>query len=230
MSDFDTKEISDIKIEDPLNFLTAAEKEAYIRAQDAGRMRARREELSRTQELQRLEEERIAEEHRRSKEQAELAARRARARKRRAIERRREEREKELRNERIVRIASIVTGTLILIALLVIGASYVKSYFDDRAEEDQIAADADGSVLPEEEEDGGGASALPEGFTAMNDTVKTTTDLRLRSTPDSSVDNNIVTTATKGSELKRTGINDAIGWSQVNYNGQTLYCASKYLE
>ena len=70
MSDFDTREISDIKIEDPLNFLTAAEKEAYIRAQDAERMKAKREELSRTQELQRLEEERIEREHRRSKEEA----------------------------------------------------------------------------------------------------------------------------------------------------------------
>ena len=70
MSDFDTKEISDIRIEDPLNFLTAAEKEAYIRAQDAERMKAKRKELSRTQELQRLEEERIAEEQRRSRQEA----------------------------------------------------------------------------------------------------------------------------------------------------------------
>lgn len=228
MSDFDTREISDIKIEDPLNFLTAAEKEAYIRAQDAERMKAKREELSRTQELQRLEEERIEREHRRSKEEA---ARRARARKRRAMEQRRAEQEREDKMERIVRIASIVTGTLILVLLLVIGVSLIRNYFVNRAEENQIAADADGSVVPGAED--GDQTAAPveaEGFTAMNDTVTTTTDLRLRSTPDSSVDNNIVATAAKGTELKRTGINDAIGWSQVEYNGQTLYCATRYLQ
>lgn len=228
MSDFDTREISDIKIEDPLNFLTAAEKEAYIRAQDAERMKARREELSRTQELQQLEEERIEREHRRSKEEA---ARRARARKRRAMERRRAEEEREDRIEKLVRIASIVTGSLILILLLVIGASLIRNYFVNREEENQIAADADGSVVPGAEEDGeDGAPVEVEGFTAMNDTVTTTTDLRLRSTPDSSVDNNIVATATRGTQLKRTGINDTIGWSQVEYNGQTLYCATRYLQ
>lgn len=228
MSDFDTREISDIKIEDPLNFLTAAEKEAYIRAQDAERMKAKREELTRTQELQQLEEERIEREHRRSREEA---ARRARARKRRAMERRRAEEEHEDTIEKIVRIASIVTGSIILLLLLVIGAALIRNYFADRAEENQIAADADGSEAPVAEEEGGDAAPVEaEGFTAMNDTVTTTTDLRLRSTPDSSGDGNIVATATRGTELKRTGINETIGWSQVEYDGQTLYCATRYLQ
>ena len=228
MSDFDTREISDIKIEDPLNFLTAAEKEAYIRAQDAERMKAKREELSRTQELQQLEEERIEREHRRSREEA---ARRARARKRRAMERRRAEEEREDKIEKVVRIASIVTGSIILVLLLVIAGSLLRNYFSDRAEENQIAADADGSVVPGAEDGDPDAGAVEvEGFTAMNDTVTTTTDLRLRSTPDSSVDNNIVAKATRGTELKRTGINETIGWSRVEYDGRTLYCATKYLQ
>ncbi|MBQ9513226.1 MAG: hypothetical protein IJR58_08540 [Lachnospiraceae bacterium] len=239
MSDFDTREISDIKIEDPLNFLTAAEKEAYIRAQDAERMKAKREELSRTQELQRLEEERIETERRRAQEmkraqEAKRSKKDVERRKRQAARRRREEmerRRKEEKTEQLIRTATIATGVLILLLLLVIAGSFVKNYFDARAEENQIAADADGSVVPEEEEgDEAPESVEVEGFTAMNDTVTTTTDLRLRSTPDSDVDNNIVATATRGTQLKRTGINDAIGWSRVEYDGKTLYCATRYLQ
>jgi uncharacterized protein YraI len=30
--------------------------------------------------------------------------------------------------------------------------------------------------------------------------------------------------------VTRTGINEDVGWSRVEYNGQTLYCVTSYLE
>ena len=33
----------------------------------------------------------------------------------------------------------------------------------------------------------------------------------------------------EGDTVKRTGINRDVGWSRVEYNGQTLYCVSSYL-
>ena len=33
-----------------------------------------------------------------------------------------------------------------------------------------------------------------------------------------------------GEIIKRTGINEELGWSRVEYNGQILYCISSYLE
>ena len=32
-----------------------------------------------------------------------------------------------------------------------------------------------------------------------------------------------------GEVVTRTGINRDVGWSRVEYNGQTLYCVSSYL-
>ena len=33
-----------------------------------------------------------------------------------------------------------------------------------------------------------------------------------------------------GEVVTRTGINHDLGWSRVEYNGQTLYCVSSYLK
>ena len=33
----------------------------------------------------------------------------------------------------------------------------------------------------------------------------------------------------KGDVIRRIGINTELGWSKVEYNGQTLYCVSSYL-
>ena len=48
-----------------------------------------------------------------------------------------------------------------------------------------------------------------------------------------SVDNpacQVAATITSEETVKRTGINRDVGWSRVEYNGQTLYCITKYLK
>ena len=48
-----------------------------------------------------------------------------------------------------------------------------------------------------------------------------------------SVDNpacQVAATITSEETVKRTGINQDVGWSRVEYNGQTLYCITKYLK
>ncbi len=42
-------------------------------------------------------------------------------------------------------------------------------------------------------------------------------------------DSEVVTQLKKGDIAIRTGINEDLGWSRVEYNGQTLYCVSSYL-
>ena len=80
-------------------------------------------------------------------------------------------------------------------------------------------------------------SAMPEAASAPADEVEEVDDLvtpkekvNLRSIP--SVDNpdsKVVATITSKDTVKRTGINRDVGWSRVEYNGQTLYCVTRYL-
>ena len=39
----------------------------------------------------------------------------------------------------------------------------------------------------------------------------------------------MVASLKNGQVVTRTGINRDVGWSRVEYNGQTLYCVSSYL-
>lgn len=39
----------------------------------------------------------------------------------------------------------------------------------------------------------------------------------------------VVASLKNGEVVTRTGINRDVGWSRVEYNGQTLYCVSSYL-
>ena len=40
----------------------------------------------------------------------------------------------------------------------------------------------------------------------------------------------IAATITSADTVKRTGINRDVGWSRVEYEGQTLYCITRYLK
>ena len=40
----------------------------------------------------------------------------------------------------------------------------------------------------------------------------------------------MVATIYSGDIVTRTGINEDVGWSRVEYNGQTLYCVSSYIQ
>lgn len=75
------------------------------------------------------------------------------------------------------------------------------------------------------------AMGIQTQFEKTNDSVTAKDEVNLRSMP--SVEHEdcvIVATLKHGEVVKRTGINRDLGWSRVEYNGQTLYCVSSYLE
>ena len=121
---------------------------------------------------------------------------------------------KKVNPEKIVRIASIVTGILILILV----ASILKANVFDKIFGSEEAETEVVSV------------SLPRGYTATNDTVVATADVNIRSVPSTESSDYIVTAIVKGTELKRLGVSDDGYWAYVEYNGQQLYCSMKYLE
>ncbi len=67
-------------------------------------------------------------------------------------------------------------------------------------------------------------------FTACDDKVSPKMEVNLRKLP--SVTNPEAVVVVKlpyGAVVKRTGINTDVGWSRVEYEGQTLYCISSYV-
>ncbi len=66
-------------------------------------------------------------------------------------------------------------------------------------------------------------------FDSINDLVTAKFETNLRNTPTTS-GSDIVATLKNGDFIKRTGINLSTGWSRLEYNGQTVYAVSSYLE
>ena len=67
-------------------------------------------------------------------------------------------------------------------------------------------------------------------FTPISDNVTPKEEINLRKLPSvTNADAVVVATVKAGEVFARTGINYELGWSRVNYNGQTLYCVSSYL-
>ena len=64
-------------------------------------------------------------------------------------------------------------------------------------------------------------------FEERNEKVITTTALRVRSTPTTDTDDNILGKVEAGEELKRIGYNDS--WSKIIYNGKEAYVSSEYV-
>lgn len=64
-------------------------------------------------------------------------------------------------------------------------------------------------------------------FEERNEKVITTTSVRVRSTPSTDTDDNILGKVQAGEELKRIGYNDS--WSKVIYNGKEAYVSSEYV-
>lgn len=80
--------------------------------------------------------------------------------------------------------------------------------------------------LPTQPEDDG----IQTQFEEMNDLVTAKVEVNLRSLPSVEDPNCVVVASLKNGEVvTRTGINRDVGWSRVEYNGQTLYCVSSYL-
>lgn len=68
-------------------------------------------------------------------------------------------------------------------------------------------------------------------FTPCNDIVTAKIEVNLRTLPSvTNADSQVVATLYNGENITRTGINTDHGWSRVEYNGQTLYCVSSYLQ
>lgn len=67
-------------------------------------------------------------------------------------------------------------------------------------------------------------------FTACNEPVTPKIEVNLRTLPSvTNPDATVVVTLKAGEVVTRTGINTDVGWSRVEYNGQTLYCVSSYV-
>ncbi|MBR3807901.1 MAG: glycoside hydrolase family 25, partial [Lachnospiraceae bacterium] len=67
-------------------------------------------------------------------------------------------------------------------------------------------------------------------FIACDETVMAKIEVNLRNIPSvTSEKSTVVATAHYGETFRRVGINEELGWSKVEYNGQTLYCVSSYI-
>ena len=75
-----------------------------------------------------------------------------------------------------------------------------------------------------------GQQAPPQGpvYTPVSETVTAKDETNLRSEPGTGRDDTIVGVLHNGETLTRTGIGDN-GWSQLEYNGQTVYAVTSYL-
>ena len=75
-----------------------------------------------------------------------------------------------------------------------------------------------------------GQQAPPQGpvYTPVNEQVTAKMETNLRSQPGTATDDTIVGLLHNGEILTRTAIGDN-GWSQLDYNGQTVYAVTSYL-
>ena len=90
-----------------------------------------------------------------------------------------------------------------------------------------LTTDVNGGPDDEPEEEPG----IQTQFTEVNDQVTAKEVVNLRTLPSVTEEGSEVVAQLKNGEvITRTGINEDLGWSRVEYNGQTLYCVSSYLE
>ena len=66
-------------------------------------------------------------------------------------------------------------------------------------------------------------------FNQVQESVTPKDLVNLRSVPSTADENTIVLQASNGEVLTRTGINPDMGWSRIDYNGQTLYAVTQFL-
>ena len=79
---------------------------------------------------------------------------------------------------------------------------------------------------PEEEEE---ESEFKTKFTAVSENVTAKDVTNLRNRPSVEEPSQVIVQLHNGEIAVRTGVSD-VGWSRVEYNGQTLYCISSYLQ
>ena len=118
----------------------------------------------------------------------------------------------------VVRVASIITGVVILVFI----AMLLKVKVYDR----YLAPD------PDEAPAASVAVAIPAGFVEKNDTVVVTgaSTLNIRSVPSSASSETVVGMVPEGDELKRIAVSEDGSWALVEVDGQQVYASMKYLK
>lgn len=99
---------------------------------------------------------------------------------------------------------------------------------------ESIAEETQNDVIDEEKEKEVAQSEPISGnesmeFAEINDTVTAKDVTNLRSIPSTLDEANVVSQLKNGEVLTRTGVNEAYGWSRLDYNGQIVYAVSNYL-
>ena len=214
----------DIQIEDPFNFLSPSERDEYLKAQNKAKeeaeMVAKAAENPVQDEITAPIQEDVVEnavqdnrDYRRDYDDYDEEDDDYDDEEEYEEERERRHR-RSISPEKIVRIASIITGILILILIAaILKANVFDKLFGTKDAETQTVS-----------------VSLPGGYTETNDTVVATADVNLRSVPSTESSDYIVTAIVKGTEVTRLGVSDDGYWAYVEYNGQQLYCSMKYLE
>lgn len=86
------------------------------------------------------------------------------------------------------------------------------------------------SYQPPAAEGAESGDGLKTKFADRNEQVTAKIEVNLRALPSvTNPDATVVAVLHNGEYVTRTGINEEVGWSRVDYNGQTLYCISSYL-
>ena len=81
------------------------------------------------------------------------------------------------------------------------------------------------------DESGNAAPVIQTQFEDVNEQVTPKIEVNLRLMPSVTNPNATVVAKIKNGEVvTRTGVNEELGWSRVEYKGQTLYCISSYVE
>lgn len=76
-----------------------------------------------------------------------------------------------------------------------------------------------------------GDDGIQTQFEDVNEQITAKVEVNLRTLPSVEDPNSVVVVKIKnGDVVTRTGINRDVGWSRVDYNGQTLYCVSSYVQ
>lgn len=97
-------------------------------------------------------------------------------------------------------------------------SSYLTTDLSPKEEDSEVPEDS-------EEDDG-----IQTQFTQVDEWVTPKDAVNLRTLPSvTHADSQVVVKVSNGEKLHRIGINNDVGWSKVEYNGQILYCVSSYL-
>lgn len=109
-------------------------------------------------------------------------------------------------------------------------SSYLTTDLSYSASASSSAKAATSSTAAKASASSGTGASIKTKFTACNEQVTAKSAINLRSRPSITAEgSNVVAKVYSGDVLTRTGINEDLGWSRVEYNGQTLYCVSSYL-